>query len=274
MKNFVNRNSLLLFFLLAFAISWIGILLSFGQQGLHSIKGEEVLEGEFPRQLVLIWLCMLAGPSISGILLSVMTGGKKGLKQLLGSIAKWRVHIKWYCAAIPVFPALLLLVFITLSIISGKYFPSFLFVPGLAVGLIGGFFEEIGWTGFALPRLQSRFGFIKTGILLGVIHATWHFFADYLGSVDLYGELYFFHFFLWILALTALRFLIIWIHNHTGSLLLAQLTHASFTGSQVIFTPAGLKGGETNLWYSSFVLVLVVWVLIMIRSDPGAAKPG
>lgn len=267
MKQFITRNSLLLFFIMAFGISWIGIRLSFGQEGLHTFQAENVLSGDFSRQMILIWISMLAGPSIGGIFFATIIDGKQGLKHLLGLLVKWRVHIKWYCAAIFLFPAILLLVFFSLSFLSVKFHPASLLIPGLVGGLIGGFFEEIGWTGFALPKLLLRFGFFKTGILLGVIHSFWHFFADYLGGVDFYKALYFFHLFLWIIALTALRFFILWIYNHTGSLLLSMLTHASFTGSQFILTPSKLNGPETILWYSVFVVVLTVLLLAIITSN-------
>jgi len=264
MKKFINRNAVLLFFTIAFAISWVGILLSFGQNGLHIFRGQDVLAGKYSSQLILIWLSMLAGPSISGIFLTATIDGKRGLKHLFRSILKWKVHIKWYCAALLVFPAILLLIFYSLSFVSVRFYPAPILIPGLFVGLIGGCFEEIGWTGFATPRLLSRFSFIKTAIILGVIHSFWHLFADYLGGVDFYKTLYLFHFFLWIIAITVLRFFIIWICNRTGSLLLALLTHASFTGSQLILTPSTLNGAETILWYTVFVVALTILVLAMI----------
>ena len=264
MKKFINRNALLLFFTMAFAISWVGILLSFGQNGLHIFQGQDVLAGIYSSQLLLIWLSMLVGPSISGIFLTATMDGKRGLKHLLRLILKWKVHIKWYGAALLVFPAILLLIFYSLSFVSERFYPAPILIPGLFVGLIGGFFEEIGWTGFAMPRLLSRFSFIKTAIILGVIHSFWHLFADYLGGVDFYKTLYLFHFLLWIIALTVLRFFIIWIYNHTGNLLLPILAHASFTGSQLILTPSTLNGAETILWYAIFVVGLTISVLTII----------
>jgi len=264
MKKFINRNALLLFFTMAFAISWVGILLSFGQNGLHIFQGQDVLAGIYSSQLLLIWLSMLVGPSISGIFLTATMDGKRGLKHLLRLILKWKVHIKWYGAALLVFPAILLLIFYSLSFVSERFYPAPILIPGLFVGLIGGFFEEIGWTGFAMPRLLSRFSFIKTAIILGVIHSFWHLFADYLGGVDFYKTLYLFHFLLWIIALTVLRFFIMWIYRHTQSLFLPILIHASFTGSQLILTPSILNGTESILWYAIFVVIITILLLTTI----------
>ena len=264
MKKFINRNALLLFFTMAFAISWVGILLSFGQNGLHIFQGQDVLAGIYSSQLLLIWLSMLVGPSISGIFLTATMDGKRGLKHLLRLILKWKVHIKWYGAALLVFPAILLLIFYSLSFVSERFYPAPILIPGLFVALIGGIFEEIGWTGFAMPRLLSRFSFIKTAIILGVIHSFWHLFADYLGGVDFYKTLYLFHFLLWIIALTVLRFFIMWIYHHTQSLFLPILIHASFTGSQLILTPSILNGTESILWYAIFVVIITILLLTTI----------
>ena len=264
MKKFINRNALLLFFTMAFAISWVGILLSFGQNGLHIFQGQDVPAGIYSSQLLLIWLSMLVGPSISGIFLTATMDGKRGLKHLLRLILKWKVHIKWYGAALLVFPAILLLIFYSLSFVSERFYPAPILIPGLFVGLIGGFFEEIGWTGFAMPRLLSRFSFIKTAIILGVIHSFWHLFADYLGGVDFYKTPYLFHFLLWIIALTVLRFFIMWIYRHTQSLFLPILIHASFTGSQLILTPSILNGTESILWYAIFVAIITILLLTII----------
>lgn len=268
MKKFVVRNPLLSFFTFTFVISWTGIILSFGQEGLHIFHAERVLSGEYSRQLILIWVSMIFGPAICGIFFTVAIDGKSGLNQLFRLLIKWKVHIKWYCAAILLFPVILLLIFFSLSFVSANFYTSPLLIPGLFVGLIGGFFEEIGRTGFATPKLLLKFRFIKTGIILGVIHSFWHLFADYLGGVDLYKTLYSFHFFLWVIALTALRFFIIWIYTHTESLLLSVLAHSSFTGSQLILTPSTLNGAESILWYAVFVAILGILTLtIIIRNQ-------
>jgi hypothetical protein len=117
MKKLINRHALLLFFTMAFAISWVGILLSFGRKGLHIFQGQDVLAGKYSSQLILIWLSMLVGPAISGIFLTATIDGKRGLKHLLRLILKWKVPIKWYCAALLVFPAILLLIFYSLSFV-------------------------------------------------------------------------------------------------------------------------------------------------------------
>lgn len=217
--------------------------------------------------MLFIWIAMLAGPAIGGTIFTWMGEGREGLKKLFASSVRWRVNGKWYVAALFIFPALLFLIFYTLSFLLANYSPASLVGPGIAAGLIGGYFEELGWTGFATPRMLQRFAFLKTGLILGFLHATWHLFSDYLGSAGFYNNLYAVHFLLWILALVALRFIILFIYQHTHSLLLAQLTHASFTGSQIIFTPAGLTSTETILWYALFTAVLVALAVVIIMRE-------
>ena len=260
-------RSVWLFFLVAWIISWGGIVLSFGGGRLQIFEGQNVLNGTVSPQLLFIWMAMLAGPALSGIFFTWMEAGRKGLKKLFASSVRWKVNGKWWAAALFIFPALLFMIFYALSFLVPDYSPASLVGLGIGAGLIGGYFEELGWTGFATPRMLQQFGLVKTGLVLGSIHAIWHLFSDYLGSATFYNNLYVVHFLLWILALMALRFLIIFIYHHTHSLLLAQLTHASFTGSQIIFTPAGLTGTETVLWYALFTGVMVVLAVVIIVQE-------
>ena len=65
---------------------------------------------------------------------------------------------------------------------SGQVVPSFtvsdkpiLFLMGIAVGLVAGIFEELGWTGFAVPTLlRLRYGVLGTGLIVGVLWGAWH----------------------------------------------------------------------------------------------------
>src|SRR5688572_20263440 len=98
MKKLIQKHGLITYFFLAYFISWGGILLSFGSEGIRIFPGENVLTEGFSRQLLFIWLAMLAGPGIAGILVARIVDGKKGLQKLFASIINWNVHIKWYAA--------------------------------------------------------------------------------------------------------------------------------------------------------------------------------
>ncbi len=81
------------------------------------------------------------------------------------------------------------------------------------------------------------------------------------------GEFYVMHFFLWIIALTAFRLLSVWIYNRSNSLLLAQLTHASFTGSQLVFGPQAVSAAESVFWYMIFIFALCIVVAVIVIKE-------
>jgi hypothetical protein len=77
------------------------------------------------------------------------------------------------------------------------------------------------------------------------------------------------HFLLWLVGLTILRIVIIWIYIRTNSLVLGWLTHFSYTGGQLLFVPLAFTAVETLLWNFTFVLVLlfVMAVLFITNND-------
>jgi len=60
---------------------------------------------------------------------------------------------------------------------------------GFAVGLGAGFFEELGWTGFAVPGLRLRHGVLGTGLIVGLLWGAWHFLVTLWGSGSSSGAL-------------------------------------------------------------------------------------
>jgi membrane protease YdiL (CAAX protease family) len=131
----------------------------------------------------------------------------------------------------------------------------------VAYGLGAGFFDEIGWTGFALPRVQRRLGLLRAGLLLGLVWGLWHLLADYWGAGADWGALYVPRYLLWCVAsFTAYRMLIVWVHSRTGSLLLAQLMHAGFTGGQVLLLPPLSPGLDSLYWLAAFAAML--WIVV------------
>jgi membrane protease YdiL (CAAX protease family) len=91
--------------------------------------------------------------------------------------------------------------------------------------------EEIGWRGYALPRLSDRFGLAPASVLLGMIWATWHLPLFFVPASDTFGQ----SFPLWLLAVTALSVAMAWLYWRTGgSLLLVMLLHAAVNNTKDI----------------------------------------
>ncbi|MGH2364226.1 MAG: hypothetical protein ACRDHX_06195 [Chloroflexota bacterium] len=97
---------------------------------------------------------MLVGPVVASIGLTAILGGKAGLHDLSDRMWRWCLAPRWYATAL-VAPATLLAVLFGLDVTVSATFAPHVFLLGFLFGPIAGFLEEIGWSGFALPRMQA-----------------------------------------------------------------------------------------------------------------------
>lgn len=253
------RDAVVLFFAVAFAVSWTGALGVIAAAGFgFPAHGHDVGRG---RMLVLP--AMLAGPALAGVALTAILDGRRGLRDLLARQARVAVGRRWY-ATLLIAPAAMALVLGFFSLSSPGFRPALLAGPHAAAivvaavvgGLAVGFFEELGWTGFVTPRLLERRGVLAAGVILGLPWAAWHALPDYWGSAHEYGSLWLPHMAEWVLALTAFRVVMTWAYAHTRSLFLAQLLHASFTGGQLLLWPSRVSALDGLLWYGCFAVLV------------------
>ncbi len=266
-SGFIKRHPVSIYFVLVFIITWGSILFVVGPEGFPG-QGEQ-LQRLFP----LVFLAMAAGPSLAGVLLTGIIDGKEGLRGLFSRMVRWRVNMRWYGVALLITPLLLVAILAALTLISPVFVPGIIttgdktaiLVFSIIGGLAAGFFEELGWTGFAIPKMQKKHSAFATSIMLGVIWASWHLLPDFWGSYVAYGEVYVPHFLLWVVALPAYRILMVWVYNNTGSLLVAQLMHASFAGSQFLLTPSAVSIADSVLWYLIFTAALCVTAVVVVR---------
>lgn len=258
----VRRWPLVAYFGLAYAISWGGVLVVVGPDGFTGRTGPD--QGLF----LTVVAAQFAGPFLAGGALCAVDGGAAGLRDLWRRQCRVRVGLKWYVVALGTTPVLLAVVLGGLSTVSPAFVPGVVTADDrlslVAVALVGGlvvaFFEEIGWTGFALPRLEARYTLLTAGVLLGVVWGAWHAPADFWGNAATYGGLWPLRIALWVVALTAYRVVIAWVYDNTGSLLLAQLAHAGFVSGQAVLGPAPTSPENYLVWYGTFAGVL--WVLV------------
>jgi membrane protease YdiL (CAAX protease family) len=190
-------------------------------------------------------------------------------------MGRWRVGLGWY-AALLLPPVLILGVLLALSALVSPVFTPHVFLPGLAFGAVAGFFEEIGWTGFALPQLRSRVDALAGVLLLGVLWGLWHApVVDFLGAAYPHGA-YWLPFLLAFVALVAaMRVLISWVAINTRSVLMAQLLHASSTGCLALLGPAGVSPAQETLWYAIYAAVLwIVVALVIARFGASLTRQG
>jgi hypothetical protein len=277
-ESFIRRNAVLCFYILAFAISWGGVLLVVGPGG---IPGKP---DDFLTLLPMLLLAMLAGPTVSGFLTTALFAGGSGLRDMCARLLKWRVPARWWAAALLTAPLVMIVIPVLIALIAPGFLPAIftaqdkasLVAMGIGAGL-STLLEEIGWTGFAIPRLRLRHNVLKTGLISGVLWAAWHLLVNFWSSGDAAGALSLSPlllslFFSWA-VLTSFRVLMVWVYEHTQSLLVAWLMHFTLTAGNVILGPTAPGGAVGAIW--SLVIGLALWVIVAVLARRGAFKtPG
>jgi membrane protease YdiL (CAAX protease family) len=264
---FIRRRPVLTYYVFTFAISWGGMLLVIGGPG-----GIPATAEQFERLFPFVMLALFAGPSVSSLLLTAFLDGKAGLRELLARLLRWRVGVRWYAIALLTAPLFYLALTLALSRFSPGFLPSILVTPdktslllmGIVAGLIGGgLLEELGWTGFAVPRLRLRYSVLTTALIVGVLWGAWHWVVIFWMGGSTFGAVpralfvAVRGFDLLVGQLVAYRVLLVWVHDRTdGSLPVVMLMHASLSASMVILSPMALSG-----W--PFLVYCVVWSAAM-----------
>ena len=261
-EPWLRRYPVFSFFALAFAISWGGILVIMATTGFDLINLRPLDTG-------LIFVFMQLGPSTSGLALTALLEGRAGLRRLVARVAHWRFGFRWYGVALLTMPLLLLVTLWPLgAFLDPAYLPRFQWHL-FAIGFIAGSFEEVGWTGFATPRLLQRRRLFLAGLWLGLVWALWHMLVDFRQNSHVMGALWLLEFaVLYVGALTAYRVLMTWVYANTQSLLLAVLMHASYTGWLFMLYPAtSLEQGL--VLQTAFALALWVVVAVVMKGRAG-----
>lgn len=258
----LQRHPVAAYFLLTLLISWSAAV---------ALAAHSFARGHAVSQSIglLIFPAMLLGPCIGGILLTWLTDGREGLRNLFARLRRWRVAIKWY-ALLLLPPALVLLVLFSLKrAVSTEFSPNTFYI-GILFGIPAGIFEEIGWLGYAYPKMVLKWSPLKSAILLGLLWSLWHLPAiNFLGASAPHGAYWFPFFLAFGFVMTAMRVLICWQYTNTASVLLAQIMHASSTGALVVFSPPVSAGDET-MWYVIYGCALWAVVgLIAVKRGQG-----
>lgn len=210
---------------------------------------------------LLMFFFMVLGPSLSSLIHTRALDGGAGIKRLFGRMKIWRVGIGGYLPLLTT-PILAEAVLWTMALtVSPIYKPSSNLLFGLVVGGLAGFLEELGWTGFALPRLRMKYGVFTSGLILGLIWAVWHGMADFWGNFASYGSLWLpYYLIFWLLPLPAYRILMAYSNEKTKSLLIAQLMHMFYTGTLLAVSPQ-MPVIPGMVWQGAFAAAL--WLLVL-----------
>jgi membrane protease YdiL (CAAX protease family) len=269
--SLAKRHPVVTYYGLMFAISWGFGLIVLGPDG---FVGSKLISGA---QLPLVYVAALAGPSIAGLLSVGLIRGRQGMQDLLSRLFRWHVSPGWYAVALLTAPVLTSLTLLALSLVSPNYLPAImvssnkmrLLVSGIAVALIVPVFEELGWTGFAIPQLRQRYSVVATGLIVGLLWGVWHF-PLFAGSVrsPLYLVVLLFS---W---LPPYRVLMVWVYDHTRSLLVAMLMHVMIVFGSLVLIPTTPSDVAVtfDLVFAAELWLLVAAVAFFKRTQAGAER--
>jgi CAAX amino terminal protease family. len=267
MKKYV----LVFFFLLAYLFTWSNWLpQALTSRGIASIQ-------------VPGFVTLLAGygPALAAIIVASLAYGRQGLRDLFGRLLKWRVGIQWYVIALSL-PAVVTVLAILLNKWTGGTTPDFsaagfpfgpvetpLWQKLLILFLVftlgfDGLGEEVGWRGFALPKLLENRPPLIASLMLGAFWAVWHFpyaltKGTFLSEVPL-------HWFF--INLLAVSIIYTWIFLNTrGSLLLALLFHAAGNITSNLLPILPPAATDLRIYYFTIAINCVLALIVLFLTN-------
>jgi membrane protease YdiL (CAAX protease family) len=243
----VRHHPLTTFFILAYALSWWAwILYAFGL---------------FPNPVASF------GPFLAAIVVLALTEGRSGLGGLFRRMIRWRVAPVWYAVAL-LLPSVLTGIATALNVLLGAKPPSgaqlsawpqilstfaiVLLVPG-----VGGAWEEPGWRGYAVPRLQRGRSALVASLILGALIAGWHLPLMIAGQVH-YSD---------IVLIFAAVIVFNWVFNNAnGSVLIIMLMHAANNAVSGSFFSPMFSGADSvrESWLIALVWIVAAVLVILI----------
>jgi membrane protease YdiL (CAAX protease family) len=260
------RHPITSFFALTYALSWgLWLPIVVGYDG--ALREAFFVAGIF-------------GPALAGALMVRAQGGSVG--DWLRGIVRWRVAPRWWGLAL-VIPAFLIgmasAVYallgndIDVSLLPGRlggYLPAL-----LMTALLGGGQEEFGWRGYALPRLEARYSPVAATLILGTLWGLWHLPVvaadpefqhglDFAALVPVVA--------LSLVSVIGYAFLLTWLFNRTGSVLVAMLFHAGFNTANEFLAPLpmeAVEGAAYEVLSVTMTATLVAVVLALITFTRG-----
>jgi len=247
-----SAASLFLFFTLAFALMWI----LFFAVALIPIPARSPLGGG------VIMLGAFA-PAVAAVVVMYRTEGPASVIALLLRIVQWRVAARYYVFALGFMIAIKLtaaLIYRASASLWPRFDTSQWYLIPVAIAFSTPFQagEEIGWRGYALPKLAEHFGFGSASVLLGSIWGVWHLPQFFIRDADSYQQ----SFPIFVLQVTAVSVVFAWLYIRTeGSLLLTMLLHASINNSKDI-VPSGVIGGTATFGFGASRISWIGLVLL------------
>lgn len=252
----MKKHPVVWFYILAFGISWLGwVPVALGSRGIAPF--------DQPYFQFLLLLPVI-GPALAAVIVAQATQGRTGVQDLFRALVRWRVGLGWYIIAV-LGPLALLIVgrFITGllglpptgPVAQGDPLP--LAISALITSLFSNPWEEIGWRGFALPRLQKRHTALLATLIVGILWGLWHL-PLFFWAGNPMAE---YPFLPWFIGTVASAFIYTWLYNSTqGSLLPVTLFHIALNTFGVVVSGVSVAA----------LAVLYVLVAIVLTATLGS----
>jgi membrane protease YdiL (CAAX protease family) len=238
-----------------------------------------------PVRTLLFYLGVFA-PGIIALGMIYRKQGWAGVRELLARLVKADVGARWFAFALFFIATIKLLVALVVRVTTGDW-PLFgttpvplMFAAAIGSTLLGGQVgEELGWRGYALPRLARIAGLGVASVILGIVWAAWHLPLFFITTADTVGQSFPFY----LLQVTALSVAVAWLYMKTnGSLLATMLLHAAINNTKDIVPSAlAIPGNPWALratmvgWLTLAILWLcAAWFLVDMRRDRSVADLG
>jgi uncharacterized protein len=270
LKRLIAHHPLAAYFTIAFAAVWLALLPAVLARNGLGLLPFTVPDAAF---VVLFIGGTLLGPTAGAFVVTAVTDGKPGVRLMLRRYTQWRISIRWYVLALFGYIGLQLVAasawlgmapLYTLIAQWPLLFTAYL--PGvLAMSIFPALVEEPGWRGFALPRLQVKYGALLATLLLGLLHGIWHLpvYALVSGPAAM-GPFNIIDVIMNTVSIMALTVMWTWVFNNAkGSILMAILLHAASNATGNFFSEL-FPNLPAQFGLTLFGLYIVSAVLIII----------
>ena len=236
LQQFVTKYRFPLFFLLSYVLSWWALPVT--------------RQGMLPQ-----------GPAFAALIVIALSLGRPGLRKFWGRLTNFRGGW-WYLAGPAVLAGGLVAAFVV-NLLLGASASGGLQLPlGFAMFLLilGGEWEELGWTGYALPALQQRYakainGPLLATLILGIFRGIWHLPLVCVGAIPWYDAV--------LMNLLVFQPIISWLYNKTGGSVPVVVVFHYMSNLLMAIVAMVFEGGEAErykiLYYAfGFLAVLVI----------------
>jgi uncharacterized protein len=240
----LTKYELPLFFLLTYLLSWWSAPFTNGQILPH-------------------------GPTLAALIILALTTGREELRDWWCRITHWRVAWYWFVISQGIVLGYQGVAFV-LNLLLGATTSHPIALPSMGIMiellLLGGLWEEPGWTGYALPKMLERYanrpnGTLIAALVLGVFRAVWHLPLFLYGYIQWFDILFF---------EIAIQLIIAWLYvRSSGSVPVIILFHFTSNILGPVMSPVFAGAARTNYYALFMALAALIAIGLYAWFIPG-----